>query len=134
METQVETGSEVGVSTLVGGIVDDAKKLLTQQLTLFQVEIKNDVHRTVNALSPLLVGLVVVLAGLIILGMGGAQLLCWLFADLPLWAGYAIVGGTTALIGALLVLSGKTMLDMVSPTPDTALKGLKENLQWKTKN
>lgn len=134
VETPVETPPEEGVSTLVGGIVQDARKLLVEQLTLFQVEIKNDVHRTLKAMVPLLAGVVVVLTGVFLLGISGANLLCWALPDLPLWAGFAIVGVIIMAAGAALIYWAKSMLDSVSPlVPDTAMKALRENLQWKTK-
>jgi len=134
MATQFESNSEADVSTLIGGIVKDARELLVEQMTLFQVEIKNDLHRTLMALIPLAIGVVVLLPGFILLGIAGAHLLHWAIPDMPLWLGFGSVGGFIMLAGVLLVLWGKSMLASVSLTPDTALKGLKENIQWKTKN
>jgi len=133
MATQFESNSEADVSTLIAGIVKDARELLVEQMTLFQVEIKNDVHRTLMALIPLVIGVVVLLPGFILLGIGGAHLLHWAIPDMPLWVGFASVGGFIVVAGVLLVLWGKSMLASVSVTADTALKGLKENIQWKTK-
>jgi uncharacterized membrane protein YqjE len=133
MATEVESNGEAGVTTLISGIVQDARELFVEQLTLFQVEIKNDVRRTTAALAPLLAGLAVILTGLVLLGIGSANLLASAVPEMPVWAAYGIIGGVFALAGAILVLWGKSMLDQVHPTPDTALKGLKENIQWKTK-
>ena len=133
MAIQTETEPEAGVGPLIGGIVQDARQLLVEQLTLFQVEIKNDVHRTLRALLPIGAGAVVALPGLILLGMAGSYLLCWAWPQLPLWAGFAIIGGLIAVIGASLVFWGISMLNKVHLTPDTAMKGLRENIQWKTK-
>jgi uncharacterized membrane protein YqjE len=133
MATQVESDSEVGVTTLITGIVQDARDLFVEQMTLFQVEIKNDLRRTTAALTPLLAGLGVILAALVLFGIGGVNFLVWVFPEMSLWLAYAVIGGLFALVGGLLVLWGKSMLDNVNPTPDTALKGLKENIQWKTK-
>jgi hypothetical protein len=124
---------DASVATLVGGILQDARELVVEQMTLFQVEIKNHVHRTLTGFIPLGIGLAIALTALFLLGAGGAHFLCWQWPDLPLWAGFTIVGVVVAIAGASLVLWGKSMLDEVSLTPDTALKGLKENLQWKTK-
>lgn len=134
MANQLESDTEAGVGTLIGGIVQDARDLLLEQMKLFQVEVKNDIRRTTAALIPLVAGLGVLFAGLVLLGVGGAYLLCWAAPDLPLWAGFGIVGGLTVGVGAVLVLWAKSMLDKINPVPETALKGLKENMQWKTKN
>jgi len=128
MATQVETVSDPGVANLVGGIVQDARKLLVEQLTLFQVEIKNDVRRSLTALTPVLIGLAVVLSGVILLGIASANFLCWLIPEMPLWISFAIVGGATTLVGALLIFWGKSMLDAVSPTPDVAINELKKTI------
>lgn len=134
METQFAAESEPAVTSLLGGIVEDAKRLMVEQLTLFQVEIKNDLKSTVRAVIPLIAGAIVLLPACLLLGMSAAYGLCAAFPDLPLWAGFAIIGGSVLLIRSGLVLWGTLALNSVSLTPDTALKGLKENIQWKTKN
>ncbi len=134
MANQIESESETSVTTLIGGIIQDVRTLFLEQMTLFQVEVKNDVRRAVAALVWLVVGMGVALAGLVLLGIGGAYFLSWAVPELPLWIAFAAVGGGTAVVGAVLVLVAKSMLDTVDPVPTTALKGLKENIQWKTKN
>jgi len=134
MATETETNSDVSMSSLIGGIVQDARELFVEQMTLFQVEIKNDLRRILAAAVPLVIGVSVLLPGLILLGMAAAHFLHWAFPEMPLWLGFASVGGLIVVAGVLLVLWGKSMLASVSLTPDTALKGLKENIQWKTKN
>lgn len=134
MATQIENDSDVSVATLVGGIVQDARKLLVEQMTLFQVEVKNDIRRTTSALMPLIAGLGVILSGVVLLGIAGANFIVWADPELPFWLAYAIIGGIFAVAGGALVFVAKSMLNSVHSTPDTALKGLKENIQWKTKN
>jgi hypothetical protein len=124
--------SETGVATLVAGIVHDARELILEQMKLFQIEIKNDIKRTAFGIMPIMSGMLVVFVGVLLLGIGAANLLAWLVPDMPLWLGYVCVGGATFIAGAFLVFVGKSILETVHPT-DTALKGLKENLQWKTK-
>jgi len=132
--TDYKTDTEPAVSSLVGGIVEDARQLLVEQMTLFQVEIKNDVHRAVTGVIPLVMGILVAFVGLLVLAIGAAHFVCWLFPDMPTWGGFAAVGGTIAVIAAGLIFWAKSILVTLSPLPDTAIKGLKENLQWKTKN
>lgn len=129
-----EADSDVRVSTLMSEIIQDAQRLIVEQLTLFQVEIKNDVHRLLYAMIPLLAGALAALPAIFLLGMALAYALCWVFPTLPTWAGFAIVGGIIALGAGSLIFWGVQTLRTISPMPDTALKGLKENLQWKTKN
>ena len=131
MANQIETEPEASVATLIGGIAQDARVLFLQQMALFQVEFKNELHRTITALIPLFAGAGVMCAGVLLLGFGSGYFLSWV-AEIPLWIAFAIVGVVTAAIGAL-VFWAKFMLDKINPIPDTALTGLKENIQWKTK-
>lgn len=134
MATEVESNGEVGVATLIGGIVQDARTLFVEQMTLFQVEIKNDIRRAIAGIAPLMAGASVLFIGVILLGIAGAHLLSWAFPNLPLWGSFSLIGGIFALVGGILLWRGISMLEQVHGTPDTALKALKENLQWKTKN
>ncbi len=134
MSTDFQTEPQPAVGSLLGGIVDDARQLFVEQLTLFQVEIKNDVQRMLRTVIPLLVGGAVAFAGLLILAIAAAEWLCWLAPELPYWISYGAVGTFITLVGGALLLWAKSKLAAISPVPDTALKGLKENLQWKTKN
>ena len=133
MTTQYETETEPGVGSLLSGIMLDARKLIVQQLTLFQTEIKNDMHRATAALTPIILGASVCLAAIVLLGLAGAHFLNWLIPAIPLWASLAGAGGLVAAVGACLLMSGNVLLDRVNLTPDKTLEGLKENIQWKTK-
>jgi multisubunit Na+/H+ antiporter MnhB subunit len=133
MSTQVEPDSDTRVSSLVSGILQDAKQLFVQQMTLFQVEIKNDVRRTIYALIPLMAGVVVLFVAVLILAHSVAHFLSWYFLELPLWGGLAIVGGVICLVGIGLLLWSKMALSNINPLPEKSMEGLKENIQWKTK-
>lgn len=133
MSTEVESNGEAGVTTLISGIVQDARELFVEQMTLFQVEIKNDIRRAFNGLAPLAVGAGVTVIAVLLLGIGAAHLVAWAFPDLPLWVAFGLTGGALAIVGAILVFWGISILEKIHGTPDTALKALKENLQWKTK-
>jgi len=120
------------VTRLLSGIVEDAQALMQQQLTLFQVELKNDLRRTRNAAIPLMVGVLVCGLAVIILCAMLALLVDEVLV-LPWWAGFAGVGGVLLAVGVALVFWGKTRFDAFNPLPDQTVEGIKENLQWKTK-
>jgi len=128
---QGDSGNE-SVTRLLTGIAEDAQTLMRQQLTLFQVELRNDLRKTRNAAIPLMVGILV--CGL------AAVFLCAMLAllldealVLPWWVGFAGVGGFLLVVGGILVLWGKTRFDAFSPLPEQTVEGIKENIQWKTK-
>jgi len=102
-------------------------------MNLFKVEVKHDLQQTGSALIPIAIGMVILLPASFLLAMGAAHGLVALVPDLPLWGSYFLVGLVIAAVGIGLALWGKTILANVKPV-DTALKGLQENVQWKTKN
>jgi len=133
MPVDIESPQDARVSTLVGDIVHEMQQLVVDQLKLFKVEMKHDLARMMQALIPLGIGALIVFTAIILFGIGGAELLCWLVPDLPVWAGFLIGGAVIAIGGAGLVFAGIQMLRNIKPAA-TALKGLEENVQWKTKN
>jgi len=119
------------VTGLVSGILGDAQELVKQQMALFQAEIKADFHRTVNAALLLAVGAFVCLPAVFLL----CNLLVYLLheeAGLTRWAGYGIVGGAFALLGAALVLIGVQRFRSFNPMPDQSVEAFKENVRWMT--
>jgi len=133
MQSQLEQEG-ASMTSLVTGIVHDAQNLMSQQLKLFQVEIRNDMHRTIAATIPILIGGLLSLVAVMILAVMAAHLIAWAWPEtVPLWGGYAIVGGALAVVGIGLVFWGKVQFSKFSPLPEQTMEGLKENLQWKTK-
>jgi len=133
MQSQLEQEG-ASITSLVSGIVHDAQDLIRQQLKLFQVEIRNDTRRTIAATIPMIIGWFLCLVAVLILAVMAAHLIAWAWPEtVPLWGGYAIVGGVLAVLGIALVFWGKAQFSKFNPLPDQTMEGLKENLQWKTK-
>lgn len=127
-----DRGSNESITRLLTGIAEDAQALLQQQLTLFQVELKNDLRRTRDAAIPLMAGVLVCgLAAIFICAM--LALLLDEALVLPWWAGFAGVGGVLLVVGVLMILWGKARFDAFNPLPDQTVAGIKETIQWKTK-
>ena len=133
MPIQLDHESPPETVPLLRGIVDDVQTLVQQQLTLLQVEVKNDARRTVKAAVPLIVGGLVSFIAVIILAITAAQAIHWAWPQLHPVVGYGIVGAALAIIGIACVLIGKARFQSFNPLPDKTLEGLKENLQWKKK-
>jgi hypothetical protein len=125
--------NEPSLSGLVGGIVDDAQKLIEQQFTLLKLDLRKDLDRAKD--TGMMLGLAVGLlsaAGLLMLFML-VHLLEWLTRpNLEWWVCYALVGGVVALVGGVLFYRGKQKLETLNVVPEQTAEGLKENLQWKT--
>jgi len=133
MAVDLESPREAPVSALLGDIVQDMRQLILDQMNLFRVELKADVQRALQAFIPLVAGVFTLFTAMILLGIGAANLFCWLVPSWPAWTGFVVVGVVAVLCGAALVLGGIYMLRSIKPAA-TALKGLEENVTWKTKN
>lgn len=132
MATQVQSETDVSLTSLVSGIVNDAQELMKQQMALFQAEVKEDMRKTSEAAVSLAAGAVVALVGAIVLCFALVYLLNWAFPETPLWVWYAVVGGVVTGTGLGLVLVAWVKFRSFNPLPDKTAQALKENLEWKT--
>ena len=133
---QTTTGTSGSVTPLVAGIIDDLQELIKQNLTLFKVEVREDLKKTKEAAAALGVGIGFVVVGGLHLTLMLVFLLWWAFDStartpgLPLWVCFAIVGGVFTGVGAALFFRGKKKLDSFNPLPNETAEALKENVQW----
>lgn len=130
MATDVRTGNEPSIGSLVGGIVQDVQELTKQQFQMLQAEMKQDFARSREATLALASGLVVAFVGGLILAFGLAHLLHWAVEGLPLWGAFLIVGGLVVAAGGVAAYYGYAKFKSFNPLPDQSLDALKENLTW----
>jgi hypothetical protein len=133
MASNLQTDSGPSLGGLVSGIIQDAQVLMSQQLTLFKQEVREDFQKTRDAMGLLIVAGSVLLVGSALLSLMLVHLLFWLAPGLHLWGCYLIVGGAITLIGGGLAVQGWQQLRTVNPVPEQTAKALEENLEWKTK-
>lgn len=133
MATQVQSGSDVSVTSLVSGIVTDAQELMKQQFALFKAEVKEDMRKTSEATVSLVIGLTATLVGSIVLSFAVAHLFSWAWPEVHIWVWYAVVGGVVTAVGAGLAYAAYQKFRSFNPLPDETAQALKENLEWKTK-
>jgi hypothetical protein len=122
------------MSSLVGGIINDAQQLVRQEITLARQEIHQEVNKAKTAALSLALGGVVAFFGGLLLSFALVHLLYWLTNDLherfPLWACYGIVGGLCALVGVLLLVAARNKAGDIHLVPPQTAETLKENVQW----
>jgi F0F1-type ATP synthase assembly protein I len=132
MAANVQSGSDVSVTSLVGGIIHDAQELMKQQFALFKAEVKEDMRKTTEASTSLGIGLAAAFVGSILLCHGLVYLLAWAFDTVPLWVWYGVVGGVVTAVGAGLSFAAYAKFRSFNPLPDKTAEALKENLEWQT--
>jgi uncharacterized membrane protein YqjE len=132
MATNLQTGSEPSLTSVVTGIIGDFQELIKQQLALFKAELKEDLRKTREASVSLVCGLALLSLGSVLLCFMAVHLLEWAFRPhLELWACYLIVGGVLAAVGGGLAYFAWTAFRSV--TAEQSVQSLEENLEWKTK-
>jgi hypothetical protein len=121
--------SEPTLAQLVSELVSDAKLLLRQEVALAKHEIYEEVRKSKVALTSL--G-----AGIGLAALGGLLLIVMLvhllnaLTELPLWMCYGIVGGVFAIVGIVLVYTGKKQLARIDMIPEQTVETMKENVRW----
>ena len=125
--------NDPSLSGLVGGIIDDAQKLIEHQFSLLTHDVRKDVQRAKDAGMALGAGVGLLSAGGLLLLFMLVHLLEWLARpNLELWACFGIVGVVILLVGGVAFYLGRQKLETVNVVPEQTTQGLKENLQWKT--
>jgi len=119
------------ISALLGGIVQDAQKLIAQQIELVKQELKEDIKTMAYAAAYVAVGLGLCAIALILLCFAGVYVLHEV-AGLPQWASFLIAGVLFLALGGLSLFLAVRRLTSHNPLPDQTLEGLKENLTWQT--
>src|SRR5262245_52987679 len=104
--------NEPSLSDLVGGILDDAQKLIEQQFSLLKHDFRREVDRAKDTGMLLGFGTGLLAGGGLLLLLSLVHLLEWLARpNLEWWACYALVGGAVALVGGAVFYRGKQKLD-----------------------
>lgn len=131
MANQSQATTEPSLAALLGGIVNDAKELLVQEVTLTKLEVQDEVRKAKSAALSLGIGLVIIAAGGMLLSVMLVQVLAR-FMELPLWGCYGLVGsGLVVLGGVWLAVGNPTAADRAG-APRPTVKIQKENEQWLT--
>jgi uncharacterized membrane protein YqjE len=123
---------EQSVTKLVAGIVGDAQDLLQKQVTLFKMEVQEDLRLTTQAAISLGIGLAVALVGAIVLAFGLAHLLFHYVPGTPLWVWYLLVGAAVTGIGAVLVGGAIHAFSKINPPLPETTEAIKETVEWQT--
>ncbi len=124
-----EERDQASFASLLGGAINDIRELFRQEVSLARVEIRQEVANARSAALKLgvaaITGLFAALLLLIALARGLSDLLA-----MPVWAGFAIVGGLLAIVAGVLVAVAWPNLKSVSPIPGRTVRTMKENIEW----
>ena len=131
MDNGSQHTSEPSVAALVGGIVNDVKDLLVQELALTKLEVQDTLRKAKTAAIALGIGIGVVAIGGMLLMLMLVQVLV-AYTAIPLWRCYGIVGGVLVVLGWGAARRGPTPAEALDVVPQRTLETMKETVQWLT--
>jgi hypothetical protein len=130
MDTRSPQPAAPSLMALLGGILNDAKDLLVQQLTLARLEGQDELRQIKTAALLLGIGIAVSTVGGMLLSLMLVHMLV-AYTDVPLWGCYGIVGSVVAVLGGVLLAAGTHKAEEIDVLPQT-VETMKENAQWLT--
>jgi len=138
MSNDPRSTAEPSTTSLLGGIISDLGDLIKQEVRFARAEFKADLGKTREAATTLAIGAGVASLSGFLLAWMLVYLLHWatdpapvpMWAPLPLWACFGIVGALFALVGGLLVMSAVRKFQAFNILPDETAQSLKENVKW----
>lgn len=110
MDARTEHAAGPGFSSLISGILRDAKDLVIQGAALAKLEVKDELRKAKSAAIAAGIGLGTAAIGGILLILMVVHLLA-ASTEIPLWGSYGIVGGVLLVVGGILFAAGKSKVD-----------------------
>jgi hypothetical protein len=129
MAASLHTETEPSLTSLVSGIVNDAQKLIKQEIALARREFVDELNKTKQATASLGIGAGLAAVGAVLLSLTFVYLLHD-EAHLRLWLSYLIVGGILAIGGVAFLLIAKALAAEITLVPKQTIETLRENVQW----
>jgi hypothetical protein len=122
--TQVDAPS---MTSLVTGIINDAERLVRQEVLLARREMQAELDKAKVASVALAIGAGgCLLTGVALFGM----VVALLNLVLPLWASFLIVGAVLAVAAGIAMTIGVQQVRRISVVPPQTAETLRENAQW----
>jgi hypothetical protein len=128
MSENHQAGSQPGVASMVEGILEDAQKLVRQEIALAQREVAQAWDKGKTAAALFASALVVFTVGGVLLGVMLAKLLHLLLPNHE-WARYGIVGGFFALLSGPQIYYGLHRINEVHVSLPQTAETLPEDVQ-----
>lgn len=124
--------SEPSFVSLLGGIANDAKELLLQEVALTKREVQYELRKVRTAAIALGSAIGILASGGILLMLALVHVLD-AFTVVPLWGCYGIVASVLVVLGGVLLTAAKTKAEALDVVPQPTVVRMKESAQWLTK-
>ena len=129
MPENLQADSQPGVASLVGGILEDAQKLIRQEVTLARREAAQAWDKAKTGAALLSSALAVFALCGVMLGFMLVKLLHQYLLPNHEWACFGIVGGLVGLLGGALIYCGLNQINQVNLSLQQTAETLREDAQ-----
>ncbi len=129
MSENHQADAQPGVASLVGGILEDAQKLVRQEVALAQREVAQSWDRAKTGAALLSSALAVFAVCGVLLGFMVVKFLHQYLLPNDEWACFGIVGGLVGLLGGALLYRGLSEINQVHLTLPQTAETLREDVQ-----
>ncbi len=129
MSENHQADAQPGVASLVGGILEDAQKLVRQEVALAQREVAQAWDRAKTGVALLASALAVYSVVGVLLGFMLVKLLQQYLLPNHEWACFGIVGGLSALLGVALIYCGLQQINHVHLSFPQTTESLRDDAQ-----
>lgn len=114
---------------LIGGILNDLRTLVKEEIALARVELRDQAGRARGAAMSFGIAAAALLFGvaflLVAAAIGIAELAGW-----PAWAGFLVVALVLSIAGFIAFATGRKQLRTFHAVPEQTVTTLKENSEW----
>jgi hypothetical protein len=126
MNNESQHPAEPSLAALLGGIVNDAKELLVQEVRLTKLEVQDKLRKAKTAALTLGIGIGVAAIGGTLLSVMLVHVLA-VFTEIPFWGCYGIVGSGLVVLGGVVLAVSKTTAEELDGGPQQTGETRKEN-------
>jgi uncharacterized membrane protein YqjE len=119
------TGNDV--TTLIGQLGTEMSELVTKQMALARLELRDELAKGAKAGVSLSAAAVIGLVGFVFLSSAAAWGLTEVMAE---GLAFLIVAGVQLAVAGALAVVGRRRLETVDPVPHQTIETLKEDAQW----
>lgn len=119
--------ADQSLGALVGDIMSDTKKLVTQHIELLRHEIHEDFRKSKRAAMVMMTAHVMGVVACITMSAMLVGLLAWALPWVSWWCWCGIVGGVLMALAVVTYHNSKRMIASTNLLPNEFVKALKEN-------
>ena len=131
MKAEPQATNKPSISSLINGIIQDAVTLISKEFTAARLEIRGELDKAKSAALLMGFGAGALVVGTILLCFMAVHLVQTLIG-FELWICYAIVGGTLAAVGIVILYFAKRRAGSTSLVPARSVENAKEDARWIT--